>query len=451
MLQNFVSSYKDVPVSIYQIGTKFRNELRAKSGLMRGREFLMKDMYSFAMSDEQHEEFYAKAQTAYQKIYERLGIGDRTVMVRASGGIFSKYSHEFQTFSEAGEDLIFLMSDGEYYNREITPSKIAKANQSEEPLPYQEVAGKGVVGVQALLKHLNIPIEKSTKTLIYVTDTDELIIVAVRSDYEVNELKLADVVGCKTLRLASNEQVKTLTGAEIGYAGIVNVPAGTRVFLDDSLAGLCNFETGANKTDYHAINVNFGRDVAQPDTFYDFKLARDGDLDPTTGEPMKVQKAIEVGNIFPLGTKFSQPLGLSVPNAEGELVTLVMGCYGLGITRVMGTIAELLSDERGLVWPAAVAPAQLYLARLGDSPATVKQADELYNRLTAAGVGVLYDDRSLRAGEKFADADLLGLPYRVVVSDKTATADNYELKARQSDDSRHISVKELLKILGMPG
>ncbi|HEY5442089.1 MAG TPA: proline--tRNA ligase [Candidatus Saccharimonadales bacterium] len=451
ILKNFVASYKDLPIAPYQIQTKFRNELRSKSGLMRGREFLMKDMYSFAISEAQHQDFYKKAQTAYQNIYDRLGIGERTVMVRASGGIFSKYSHEFQTFSDAGEDLIFQTSDGEYYNREVVAAKVAQANQTEEPASYQEVEGKDVIGVRALLKHLNIPIEKSTKTLLYTTDTGEVIVVAIRSDYEVNELKLLDTVVCKTLRLASEAEVKELTGAETGYAGLVNLPNGTSIFLDDSLEGLCNFETGANKTNYHAVNVNFGRDVAKPDKFYDFKLAREGDLDPATDKPMKTQKAIEVGNIFSLGTKFTEPFSLSVPNADGELITLIMGCYGLGVTRVMGTIAELLSDERGLVWPAAVAPAQVYLARLGDNPDAVKQADELYNRLTAAGVGVLYDDRSLRPGEKFADADLLGIPYRVVVSDKTAAEDNYELKARQSDDSRHISFKELLEILGTPG
>ncbi len=449
IVKRFVTTYKDLPIAPYQIQTKFRNELRSKSGLMRGREFLMKDMYSFAISQEQHDEFYAKAQKAYEKVYQRLGIGDRTVMVLASGGSFSKYSHEFQTFSEAGEDLIFKTSDGIYHNREIAPAKVSKGNEPEEFQTCKEVKGEGVIGVQALLEHLDIPIEKSTKTLVYTTDTDETIMAAVRSDYDINELKLCEAVGCASVSFASDETVKTVTGAEIGYAGLANLPDGVRVFLDDSLNGLCNFETGANKTGYHAINANFDRDVTRPDKFYDFKTAREGDLDPQTSEPMEVKKAIEVGNIFSLGTKFSEPFEVAVPNEQGQVITLVMGCYGIGVSRLMGTIAELFNDNKGLIWPEAVAPARVYLARLGDELAVVEQADQLYENLTDKGVEVLYDDRDLRPGQKFADADLLGIPYRVVVSGKTQAAGVYELKARRADQPEQVNENELLKGLGV--
>jgi prolyl-tRNA synthetase len=372
-------------------------------------------------------------------------------MVLASGGSFSKYSHEFQTFSEAGEDLIFRTSDGIYHNREIAPAKIGTLNNVEETKPYEEVRGEGIIGVQALLQHLDIPIEKSTKTLIYNTETGEVVIAALRSDYDVNELKLCEAVGCKSLSFADNEVVKKLTGAEVGYAGIVNLPEKIRVFLDDSLEGLYNFETGANKTGYHAINVNFGRDVKLSGQLYDFKNAKEGDLDPKTNQPMESKKAIEVGNIFSLGTKFSAPFDLTVTDREGKLRTLIMGCYGLGVSRVMGTIAEKFADDKGLVWPEAVAPAKVYIARLGDSPDTVKQADELYDHLTKTPGGVLYDDRDMRPGAKFADADLLGIPYRVVVSDKTAAAGTFELKARTSEESRQVNFGELLKLLGTTG
>jgi prolyl-tRNA synthetase len=297
IVKNFVTSYKDLPIAPYQIQTKFRNELRSKSGLMRGREFSMKDMYSFAISQEQHDEFYAKAQEAYKKVYDRLGIGDRTFLTFASGGSFSKYSHEFQTLSEAGEDTIYL-------NR--------------------------------------------------------------------------------TKGIAVNKEV-----------------------LTDEVLG-------------------------------ELELQR-GDLEEL--------KAIEVGNIFSLGTKFTAPFDLSVPDEQGNKITLIMGCYGIGVSRVMGTIAELLSDERGLVWPVNIAPAKVYLVRLGDSQAAVKQADELYQTLTSAGVEVLYDDRDLRAGQKFADADLLGIPYRVVVSDKTAEAGTYEFKPRDSQEAAQLSLEQLLEKL----
>lgn len=299
--KNFITSYKDLPVAPYQIQNKFRNELRSKSGLMRGREFVMKDMYSFAISEEQHQAFYAKAQAAYNKVYERVGIGDRTFMTFASGGSFSKFSHEFQTLSEAGEDTIYLS------------------------------------------REKNIAINKE-------------------------------------------------------------------VFTDEVIA-----ELGLNRDELEEV------------------------------------KAIEVGNIFSLGTKFSAPFDLRVTNENGEDITLIMGCYGIGVTRVMGTIAELLSDEKGLVWPKNIAPALVYIARLSDSEESTKQADELYDRLQTAGASVLYDDRDARAGEKFADADLLGIPYRVVISDKTATAGNYELKARTDKDAELVSLEELLKALEITG
>lgn len=297
--KNFITSYKDLPLAPYQIQTKFRNELRSKSGLMRGREFVMKDMYSFALSEEQHQEFYQQAQAAYNKVYERLGIGDRTFMTFASGGSFSKYSHEFQTLSDAGEDTIYLHRDK---------------------------------------------------------------------------------------KIAVNKEVLN----------------------DEVLAEL--------------------------------KLDR---------AELEEVKAIEVGNIFSLGTKFSDPFGLKVTDEHGKEVTLIMGCYGIGVTRVMGTIAELLSDDKGLVWPKNIAPASVYIARLGDGEAATKQADELYDMLTGAGVEVLYDDRDVRPGAKFADADLLGIPYRIVVSEKTAAAGTYELKERTATESELVSLEAVRKALAI--
>jgi prolyl-tRNA synthetase len=444
IVKNFVNSYKDLPISVYQIQNKFRNEVRSKSGIMRGREFLMKDMYSFALNQKQHDAYYEHAAKAYKRAYKRLGIGDCTVKVMASGGVFSKYSHEFQTFSDAGEDMLFQVGNGDWYNREIAPSKIATPNKKEDHKKMQEVQGKGVVGVTALLKHLDITIEHSTKTLFYTTDLGEMIAAAVRSDYDVNELKLADVAGCKGIKLASEKDVLHLTGATIGYAGLLNLPSELRLFVDDSLKGLCNFETGANKTNYHAINVNFGRDIPEPKHFYDIKIAKTGDLDPASGKPMHVKKAIEVGNIFSLGTKFSKAFNLTATDEKGKVHTLIMGCYGIGISRLMGTIAEVLSDQKGLVWPEAIAPAKVYLARLGEKETVVKAADDLYNELTQKGVSVIYDDRDARAGQKFADADLYGIPYRVVVGDKTVAEKKYELKPRTSDKLSILSKSDLL-------
>jgi len=447
-LSAYVSSYKDLPIYIYQIQNKFRNELRAKSGLLRGREFVMKDMYSLARSQEEHSSLYEQVAVAYKRVYERLGIGDVTYRVLADGGYFTeRYSDEFQTFSDIGEDLVFEAEGGVYYNGEVAPSKVAKPNVEEVPQPYQEVQGEGIVGVEALLQHLHIPIEKSTKTLLYTTDSGKTIVAAVRSDYDINEIKLRKVLNSKSIALASETEVERLTGAKVGYAGLVNVPSGTTVIVDDSLVGLSNFETGSNKTGYHSVNVNFSRDVPSPEKFYDIKQAKSGDLDPTTNKPMQTHRAVEVGNIFPLETKYTDALGLYYTDEHGQQQSIIMGCYGIGVSRLIGVLAEHFSDEKGLIWPENVAPFRVHLVGLGGEEA-VKQAEELYSVLTTAGVPVLYDNRDARAGEKLADADLIGIPHRVVVSDKTAAYNTYEYKARQTPDAKQLSQTELLHLLG---
>lgn len=447
IVKDFLVSYKDLPFAPYQIQNKFRNELRSKSGIMRGREFLMKDMYSYALTQEQHDEFYEKAKQAYIRIFDRAGIGDSTVVVLASGGSFSRYSHEFQTFSEAGEDLVFKTSDDIYHNREIAPSRVSKQNVQEEFAEYEEVPGQGVIGVQALLEQLNIPIEKSTKTIIYTTDAGEHIIAAIRSDYDINDLKLCEAASCQNVVFATEDVVKQLTGAEIGYAGLVNLPKGIRVFMDDSLQGLCNFETGANKSNLHVINANFDRDVPAPNSFFDIKEAKPGDLDPVSGQPMEAKKGIETGNIFSLGTKFSTPFDLYVTDPEtGEKVVPIMGCYGIGLGRLMGTVAELLSDEKGLVWPISLAPFKVYLVQIGQQ--SKEQAEALYKELQAKGIEVLYDDRDERPGVKFADAELMGIPYRVTVSDRLLDEQKYEFTSRKTGEVELLTHADLLAKLG---
>jgi prolyl-tRNA synthetase len=447
MMKQSVVSYKDLPVSVYQFQNKLRNELRAKSGVMRGREFVMKDMYSMSVDAKQHDAYYDSVIEAYKKVFKRLGLDADTHVTYASGGAFTQFSHEFQTICEAGEDTIVQTGDGIWHNLEIAPAKLAEPNVQEKHLPYKERELKDVIGVAALLKALNIPIEKSTKTLAYTTDDGEVILAAVRSDYQINEVKLAAIVDTSRLMLASESEVRQATGAAPGYAGIMNVPAGIKVYCDDSLEGLTNFETGANKTNYHAVNVNFGRDVEQPEAFYDFKEARSGDLDPMSGKPLVFAKSAEVGNIFNFGTDKSEQMDFAFTDENGERRFVHLGSYGIGITRVMGVIAEKFADDKGLVWPDAVAPFRVYLAPLGDSPEVTAAADNLYDGLTEAGVPVLYDDRDARAGEKFADADLLGIPQRVVISDKTLAGGTFELKARTDAEARQVSESELRKAL----
>lgn len=450
MLKQYLETYKDLPINVYQFQTKLRNELRAKSGIMRGREFVMKDMYSCSIDADQHDKFYQDVADAYLRIFERLGLGDDTHITFASGGAFTKFSHEFQTICEAGEDVIVKASDGIWRNLEIAPSKISVPNTQDTPREYEERELKDVIGVRALLKALDIPIEKSTKTLIYTADSGETIFVVVRSDYNVNKSKLAEIAGLSRLELAVEEEVRRLTGADTGYAGIVNLPENIRVFYDDSVEGMTNFETGANRTHYHAVNVNFGRDTVRPNKFYDFKEARPGDLDPVTNQPMEFAKSAEVGNIFNFGTQKSEDTDFTFTNAEGKRQFVYLGSYGIGITRLMGVIVEKFADEKGIVWPKNTAPYQVIIARLGDAEKVVIAADKLYKGLIDAGIAVLYDDRDARPGEKFADADLIGIPYRVVVSAKTVEQGMYECKARSEEKTDMLDLEGVIKMVVTP-
>lgn len=445
----YVTSYKDLPLSVYQIQSKFRNELRAKSGLLRGREFMMKDMYSFCRTQQEHEELYEKIADAYMRVYDRLGLGDITFRTKADGGIFTeRYSDEYQTLSGIGEDTIFNVPDTDnWFNQEVAPAIAPSFVIDEQLSPMEEVEGKGIIGVEALAEYLRIPVAKTTKTMLYQTDDGRVIAVAVRGGYEVNEIKLRKVVDAKMVKLADETTVRRVTGAEIGYAGIINLPDDVTVIVDESCANRINFEMGANRTNFHSINVNWGRDLPLPDRFYDIKVAKEGDFHPDTKMQYQVHKGVEVGNIFPLESKYTDALDVYYTDENGDQQSIIMGCYGIGISRLMGILVEHFSDEKGIVWPENVAPFTVYIARLHSSEAVVEAADSIYNQLQKAGVGVLYDDREMRPGEKFADADLLGIPYRLVISEKTVESGKHELKRRTDAESKLVSADELMNVL----
>lgn len=445
VLSDYVSSYKDLPLSVYQIGPKFRNELRAKSGLLRGREFLMKDMYSFARTQSEHEEIYENTASAYFKVYKRLGIGDITFRVKADGGIFTeKYSDEFQTISTVGEDTLFQVPETDiYYNEEVAPSRAPGVDKGEEEKPLQEVEGKDVVGVEALAKFLNIPVEKTTKTMLYQADDGRIIAAAVRGGYDVNIIKLRKVIGAKTINLADEDTVKRVTGAEVGYAGLLNLPKDIVVVIDESCSNRVNFEMGANKTHSHTINVNWGRDLPIPNEFHDIKIAKKGDIDPETGQQYVLSRAVEVGNIFPLETKYTDALDVYFNDDNGQKQSIIAGCYGIGISRLMGVITEHFADDKGLVWPDNIAPFRVYLVQIGD---TADQAKSVYDTLQNAGITVLWDDRDERPGVKFADAELIGLPHRIVVSDKLDGQIEYQ--SRTDSNSELLTIEALVAKLG---
>jgi len=440
-------SYKDFPLALYQIQTKFRNEARPKSGILRGREFRMKDLYSFHRSPEGLQKFYETSKGAYKNVFDRLGIGEDTHITLASGGDFTKdFSHEFQTECEAGEDLVFkVKSTGVCYNREVTPSQAQefKGNFSKDQKEMELVEGKGVIGVGELVDFLKIDIERTTKTLVYKTDDEKFVLAAVRGDYEINEEKLSKVIGASRVELADAKEVKKTTGSEIGYIGIVNAPEKVQVVMDDSLKDRVNFESGANKTNYHAVNVNFGRDVEEPKEFFDIKTAKEGDVFPETGEVYEVFKGSEVGNIFPLNTKFSEGFDYCYTDKDGKKNLVYMGSYGIGSTRAMGVIVEKMHDENGIIWPETIAPFKVHLISIGKD----EEARKLYDKLRKENVEVLFDDRDISPGEKFAEADLIGCPLRVVVSAKTLEKGKIEVKKRNEKEANFVDEKELLKTI----
>lgn len=448
---NYYLSYKDFPVSVYQIQTKFRNEPRAKSGILRCREFRMKDMYSFHTSAEDLKAYYEVVKEAYWNVFKRLGIGDSTYVALASGGDFTEdYSHEFQTRCDTGEDLLFhVPSINLTFNREVAPSRAPKHGGSDEvELPLKEFDSP-TIGVTRLAEEIGIPVEKTTKTMVYQDEKGSLYAAAVRGDYEVNTDKLKKITGAKKLTLADAAGLER-AGTIMGYVGPRGLSGEVRVYWDDSTADRRNFEIGGNKPNLHLYNVNFGRDIPVPSQFYDLKIAKEGDVYPETGEQYEVFKAAEVGNIFPLYTRFSDAFRYMYIDEEGKQQPLHMGCYGIGPSRTMGVIVEKYHDENGIIWPENIAPFRVHLLGLMMDDVYVRQqAESIYAKLRAAGVEVLFDDRvDVRPGEKFADADLIGIPHRVVVSKKTGNGIEY--KRRGTPEAKHMTLNELMQILERP-
>jgi len=440
LVRKFQISYKDLPFNLYQFSTKFRDEMRARGGLLRLREFVMKDAYSFHATEEDFKKEYKNMRETYTKICERLGLS--AIVVEADNGyIGGDYCHEFVVEHEAGESKFFTTEDGSYAaHEEVARFKIDEVNDNEEEKSLEEVEGKGIIGVEELAKYLNIPVEKTTKTILFEDEKGDVIAAAVRGGFDINETKLMHAAKVHRLQLASAETVKRVTGAEVGYAGLLNLPESVKIFMDISMKGRKNFEMGANKTNYHSINVNFGRDLQEPEKYYDISSAKAGYL-AENGQKLIEKRGIEVGNIFQLGFHYSTKMKDALfTDEQGKKQPYYMGCYGFGLARTLTTVVEKYHDEKGIAWPKELAPFQVHLINLK------AEAEEVYKKLTNAGIEVLYDDREdVGAGVKFADADLIGIPVRLVVSAKTG--DKIEWKERRKEEIEILSVDEVLQRL----
>ncbi len=437
LMVEFLRSYKQLPACIYQFQTKFRNEKRAKSGLLRGREFKMKDAYSFHLTVEEFQTFFESMKQAYIRVYERLGIGHITVPAFSDGGEFTPNdSIEFQTFTPIGEDVIFYDEVKEaWYNKEIAPSKATKYEYDTTQKEIEKHHLEWVIGVQALIKKFEIPIQQSTKSLFYEKD-GKLTLIVVRSDYDVNELKLRKIIG-PGWKTASVELIKKITKSEVGYAGLYNLPSEIAVYIDEACESMTNFETGGNETGVHMTNCNWDRDIKKPAQFYDLKVAREWDLNPLSHKEFKIQKTSEVGNIFDLSQKYSEAFNLKVTKEDGTTICPHMGCYGIGISRTMGVIAEAMMSEKWLAWPENIAPYNTLIIVHGDN---LEKAKTLAQNLEKDGKEVLIDDRDVGFGMKMGDSELLWIPNVILLTDKTLEKGGYELRTREIPEGNLIKL-----------
>jgi len=452
LVKKYIQSYKDLPLSVYQIQAKFRDEPRAKSGLIRGREFGMKDMYSFHTSDEDLDKYYERAKAAYLRVYERCGL--KAYVIEASGGAFTdKISHEFSVETSAGEDTIILCEKcGTAQNLEIAEGRVEDPDQpKEKEEPLKEVDIKRGFTVADNAKAHDVPEWKILKTVVYEVEGSGLVGVCIRGDLSVNEFKLERYFG-KRLKAASPEALKKV-GLVQGYISPVNLPKGINLSFvaDHSIENVKNFVTGANVLNKDYVNANLARDFIIKD-FADFLEVKSSFKCKTCGKALKEMKAVEAGNIFKLGTKYTDAIGFTVTGPDGKSQPVIMGCYGIGNTRLVGTVAESSHDEKGIVWPKSLAPYQVHVVSLGADDAVCEAAKKLYEDLIKKDVEVLYDDRDESAGIKLNDADLIGIPLRLVVSKRSLEAGGVEWKERATgSEAKSVTtanvVKEVLKFL----
>jgi len=440
LIRREVRSYRQLPLNCYQIQTKFRDEIRPRFGLMRGREFIMKDAYSFDKDEEGAKLSYQKMYDAYQRIFTRCGLTFRAVEAD-TGLIGGSSSHEFMVLADTGEEMIVYDEEGTYAaNVERAEALPPAETSSDTPRPLRKVPTPGARTVEEVTACLNTTPQRLVKTLLYKTPT-ETVAVLVRGDHEANETKVKKLLGVTDLELADQETVAAVTGAPIGFAGPIGLRH-ARIVADHAVKALRNFVVGGNHADTHYVDANWDRDfsVAQ---FADLRNARAGDPSPRSGGPLRVARGIEVGHVFMLGTKYSKAMRATFLDPQGRECLAVMGCYGIGVGRTAAAAIEQNHDAKGIIWPVPIAPFHIHLLPLSQSVEVTKTAHTLYNSLVQSGIETLWDDRDERAGVKFNDADLIGAPYQVVIGDKGMAQGVVELKERKTGEVKRLPPGEL--------
>ena len=438
-----IRSYKQLPINLYQIQTKFRDEIRPRFGVMRAREFIMKDAYSFDLDAAGLERSYLAMHDAYCRTFERLGL-DYRVVDADSGAIGGSRSQEFHVLADYGEDAIAFSDGGFAANVELVPCPAPREPRPEPTLDLAAVDTPGVHTIADLAEFLGVPAERCVKTLLVEGENGGLVALVLRGDHDLNAIKAERTGGVRApLAFARPERVREVIGCDPGSLGPVG--ASVPVVADASAAALADFVCGANRNGAHLTGVNWDRDTPEP-VVADLRNPVDGDPSPDGSGPLTIRRGIEVGHIFQLGDKYSESMGAVVLDDGGRAIHLVMGCYGIGVTRVVAAAIEQNHDEKGIVWPTAIAPfhAALLPMNMHKSVRLREAAEKLYADLTKAGVEVLFDDRQVRPGVMFADSELIGIPWRIVIGDRGLDAGTVEFRHRRDSESTDIALAEIV-------
>jgi prolyl-tRNA synthetase len=439
-----VRSYRQLPVNLYQIQVKFRDEIRPRFGVMRGREFLMKDAYSFDVDRDGLMRSYRAMYDAYARIFTRLGLKFRAVEAD-TGAIGGFASHEFQVLAASGEDAIAYSSGSDYAANVEQAEALAPAHARAAPAEaMQRVPTPGQATCEEVTSLLGLPLARSVKCLM-VFAQDKVQMLLVRGDHMGNEVKIGKLAGFAGWRWASDAEIVAATGCPPGYLGPVGLPAAVPLIADRSVAAMSDFVCGANEKDFHLRGVNFARDAREPDLVADLRNVVDGDPSPDGNGTLAIVRGIEVGHVFALGTRYSEDMGATYLDAKGGSHPIEMGCYGIGVTRVVAAAIEQNHDERGIVWPEAMAPFTVAIAAVGydRNEAVRTTADRLHDELEAAGIDVLLDDRGERPGVMFADLELIGIPHRITVGERGLKAGQVEYQARRDTTATHVPAADV--------
>ncbi len=449
LVRSRMKSYRDLPLILYQFGEKFRDELRPRSGIIRVREFIMKDGYSFHANEQSMRDTFGLLKDVYSTIFARCGIDVRPVEAD-SGDIGGACSTEFMILTDTGEDTVLSCNSCHYGANVEKANSILDTPAQQEPKELEKIHTPGIKTIGQLGEFLDgTPASQVLKTVIYRAD-DQLVVVLIRGDLEVNERKLESIITASYFAPADEQTIKQLTGGEAGFTGPIGL-SGALIVADKSVQTMSNFVCGANETDYHYINVNFGRDLTLPEKFVDVRNAREGDICPHCRQSrLKINRGIELGHVFQLGLRYSTPMNLTYIDDNGQSQPVLMGCYGIGVPRIAAGVIEQSHDENGIIWPEAIAPYRVIITPVSWNDQTQRQlAEAIYLSLSNAGEEVLLDDRDERPGVKFKDADLLGIPWRVTVG-RQATEGLVEIKNRKTGVTITVNPEQLLHMLKTP-